>query len=102
MSKLLRQEYMTYDVDSVRLKNLYQDIMPDSFKFQDSEKISNVLRDNLETCNKWLIENKLSLHMGKTEVILFGSEGKLNKNIMIFLLRLVMVKPSGRINPLFI
>ena len=33
----------------------------------------------LESCNKWLIENKLSLHMGKTEVILFGSKRKLNK-----------------------
>ena len=46
---------------------------------KDPEKISNVLRDNLESCNKWLIENKLSLHMGKTEVILFGSKRKLNK-----------------------
>ena len=27
----------------------------------DPEKISNVLRDNLESCNKLLIENKLSL-----------------------------------------
>ena len=38
---------------------------------KDPEKISNVLRDNQENCNKWLIENKLSLHMRKTEVILF-------------------------------
>ena len=43
---------------------------------KDPKKISNVLRDNLESCNKWLIENKLSLHMGKTEVILFGSKRK--------------------------
>ena len=38
---------------------------------KDPEKISNVPRDNLESCNKWLIENKLSLHICKTEVILF-------------------------------
>ena len=31
---------------------------------KDPEKISNVLHDNLESCNIWLIENKLSLHMG--------------------------------------
>ena len=46
---------------------------------KDPEKISNVVRDNLESCNKWLIENKLSLHMGKAEVILFVSKRKLNK-----------------------
>ena len=46
---------------------------------KDPEKISYVLRSNLESCNKWLIENKLSLHMGKTELILFGSKRKLNK-----------------------
>ena len=35
VSKLPRQEYMTYDVDSVKFKNPYKDIMPDSFKFQE-------------------------------------------------------------------
>ena len=38
VSKLPRQEYMTYDVDSVKFKNLYKDIMPDSFKFQEISK----------------------------------------------------------------
>ena len=47
------------------------------FSDKDPEKISHVLRTNLESCNKWLIENKLSLHMGKTELILFGSKRKL-------------------------
>ena len=46
---------------------------------KDPEKIGYVLRNNLESCNKWLIENKLSLHMGKTELILFGSKRKLSK-----------------------
>ena len=35
MSKLPRQGYTTYDVDSVKFKNLYKNIMPDSFKFQE-------------------------------------------------------------------
>ena len=35
MSKRPRQEYTTYDVDSVKFKNLYKDIMPDSLKFQE-------------------------------------------------------------------
>ena len=30
------------------------------------------LFNNLNKCNKWLVDNKLSLHMGKTEPILFG------------------------------
>ena len=35
VSKLPRQEHTTYDVDSVKFKILYKDIMPDSFKFQE-------------------------------------------------------------------
>ena len=30
-------------------------------------------------CSKWLVDNKLSLHMGKTECIIFGSKWKLWK-----------------------
>jgi hypothetical protein len=46
---------------------------------KDPEKIGNILSKNLDSCNNWLIENKLSLHMGKTELILFGSKIKLNR-----------------------
>ena len=35
--------------------------------------------DNLKSCNQWLVNNKLSLHVGKTECILFGTRFKLNK-----------------------
>ena len=45
---------------------------------KDPEKIGSILRTNLESCNKWLIENGLSLHMGKTELILFGTKRKLS------------------------
>ena len=32
------------------------------------------LQTALETIRDWLVDNKLSLHIGKTEYILFGSE----------------------------
>ena len=45
---------------------------------RDPNVISKKLAEDLKTCNKWLIDNKLSLHVGKTECILFGSNSKLN------------------------
>ena len=33
----------------------------------------------LTNCKKWLVDNKLSLHIGKTECLLFGSKSKLKK-----------------------
>ena len=44
---------------------------------KDPVKIGQNLSRNLDNCNKWLIDNKLSLHMGKTELILFGTKRKL-------------------------
>ena len=45
----------------------------------------------LESCSKWLVDNKLSFHMGKTECILFGSKRKLRKaeelSVMVIKLR---------------
>ena len=35
------------------------------------------LSSELEIVNKWLISTKLSLHLGKTESILFGSKHRL-------------------------
>ena len=32
-----------------------------------------------ESCSSWLIDNKLSLHLGKTERMLFGPKRKLSK-----------------------
>ena len=37
------------------------------------------LDQELESCSKWLVDNKLSLHLSKTESILFGSKRKLKK-----------------------
>ena len=43
----------------------------------DPNVIAQTLSEQLESCSKWLIDNKLSLHLGKTESILFGSKRKL-------------------------
>ena len=44
---------------------------------KDPDKIATTLGTELASCNQWLIDNKLSLHLGKTESILFGSKRKL-------------------------
>ena len=43
----------------------------------DPKIISHILSNELDNVNKWLIDNKLSLHLGKTESILFGTKKKL-------------------------
>ena len=35
--------------------------------------IADTLSKELESCKQWLMDNKLSLHLGKTEYVLFGS-----------------------------
>ena len=39
--------------------------------------IADTLSKELESCKQWLMDNKLSLHLGKTESILFGSKRNL-------------------------
>ena len=46
---------------------------------RDPDNIAKKLKSDLESCNQWFTENKLSMHIGKTECILFGSKNKLNK-----------------------
>ena len=46
---------------------------------KDPKVISKYLSEELHSVNNWLIDNKLSLHVGKTECILFGSKRKLNR-----------------------
>ena len=43
---------------------------------KDTDFIANKLSHELESCRQWLVDNKLSLHLGKTECILFGSKKK--------------------------
>ena len=49
------------------------------FSHRNPEKISQHLVCQLESCSKWLVDNKLSLHLGKTECMLFGPPRKLQK-----------------------
>ena len=46
---------------------------------KDPWVISDKLGLKLEMCSKWLVDNKLSLHMRKTECIIFGFKQKLRK-----------------------
>ena len=46
---------------------------------KNAADICATLSRELSSCKKWLVDNRLSLHVGKTEAILFGSRRRLNK-----------------------
>ncbi len=46
---------------------------------KDPKVISEMLSENLETCNDWLKDNWLSLHLGKTEAMICGKKYKKKK-----------------------
>ena len=46
---------------------------------ENPDYVSEQLGKNIESCYNWLVDNKLSMHFGKTECILFGSKRKLKK-----------------------
>ena len=56
---------------------LYADDSALLVRGKDPNHITQMLSDNLKSCSNWLIDNKLSLHLGKTESILFGTKRKL-------------------------
>ena len=58
---------------------LYADDSTILFSLTDPDQTAIKLGKVLESCSEWLIDNKLSLHLGKTEGILFGSKMKLRK-----------------------
>ena len=41
------------------------------------ESVSKFLSEQLSACRSWLIDNRLSLHVGKTECMLFGTHRRL-------------------------
>jgi len=57
--------------------SLYADDSALVFSSSDPAEVSSFLSKELDTCHKWLIDNRLSLHLGKTECILFGSKRRL-------------------------
>ena len=46
---------------------------------RDPNVVAQKLKSDLESCNQWFTENKLSMDVGKTDCILFGSKRKLSK-----------------------
>ena len=56
---------------------LYADDSPILVADKHISNIETLLKKELEVVSDWLIENNLSLHLGKTESILFGSKIKL-------------------------
>lgn len=47
---------------------------------KEKEQVEKILSNELQNVSTWLADNKLSLHLGKTESILFGSNAKLKKS----------------------
>ena len=58
---------------------LYADDITIMFSQKDPDQIAYKLWKVLESWSDWLDDNKLSLHLGKTEYILFGSKRKLRR-----------------------
>ena len=58
---------------------LYADDSAILYSNKDSQIISDKLGLKLEMCSKWLVDSNFSLHMGKTECIIFGSKRKFRK-----------------------
>ena len=57
--------------------SLYADDSALIFSHHDSDFIAGHLSTELSRCKRWLVDNRLSLHVGKTESLLFGSKRKL-------------------------
>ena len=59
--------------------SLYADDSALFFAHKDASVIGETLSSELSNCKKWLVDNKLSLHVGKTECLLFGSKSRLKR-----------------------
>ena len=59
--------------------SLYADDSALVYSGPDPNEVANFLSRELDICRKWLVDNRLSLHLGKTECILFGSKRRLAK-----------------------
>ena len=59
--------------------SLYADDSALIFSGKDPGTIGNFLSGELSSCRQWLIDNRLTLHVGKTESILFGTSRKVKK-----------------------
>ena len=57
--------------------SLYADDSALLFSHRDARAIADRLSFELSSCKRWLVDNRLSLHVGKTESLLFGSKRRL-------------------------
>ena len=62
MQAVVKNKLLLYAVDSAIL------VAGKNMSFIEKE-----LTDEIQSLNQWLIDNKISLNLGKTETILFGS-----------------------------
>ena len=51
-----------------------------SYAFDSFDEIQNVINSELKTLNSWLIANRLSLNITKTEFMITGSRKRMNGN----------------------
>ena len=58
---------------------LYVDDGAILFAHKNTYVISQKLSTVVESCSEWVVDYKLSLHLGKTECVLFGPTKKLKK-----------------------
>ena len=81
LGPLLFLIYVNDMADAVKCKLLlYADDSALMVSHSDVGVIQDRLSTELESVNKWLVDNKLSLHLGKTESIMFGTRRKLAKH----------------------
>ena len=59
--------------------SLYADDSALIFSHSDPSHVASYLSSQLTSCKNWLTDNRLSLHIGKTESILFGTSRRLRK-----------------------
>ena len=57
--------------------SLYADDSALLYSHSDASVIGDFLSRELSKCKQWLVDNKLSLHIGKTECLLFGTSRRL-------------------------
>ena len=58
---------------------LYADDSALLVRGENASVIASMLSENVSSCRNWLVDNKLSLHLGKTEAILLGTKKKTKK-----------------------
>ena len=59
--------------------SLYADDSALIFAHKDPSHVASFLSSQLSSCKNWLTDNRLSLHIGKTESILFGTSRRLKR-----------------------